>query len=445
MVTKSKISLAFIAVMYVYIIFNLSYWKDRNTINWDPSGYYLYLPATFIYHDIGKLNFYKEITAKYYLNGGVSSYGIFDQADGMKLNKYPLGTSLFELPFFLAAHWYCSYTSQKLNEADGYSAPYMESVILAGIFWVVAGLFVLRKFLLRYFSEVATAITLLLIAFGTNLYFYTVFDTGMSHPVSFALFCFLLSVTDNWYRNGRMLNAILIGLVMGLIVIVRPTNAVVALMPLGWGHKDCLAETLSFYKKHLRATLAAAIVFVVILMILLSYWKYVSGHWVCFSYEGEWFNFRSPEIWNGLFSYRKGWFVYTPVAFLGVLGLILLAKKHRRLATIISIYLSINIYIVFSWCRWTYGGGFGARALIESIAILTIPLAMLMDWIFSKKKISLNIVALTVCSFLITLNAFQSYQLINDSTVWDHTTKAFYWRTFGKLNVTDEDRKLLKE
>ncbi len=445
MLTKSKISLAFIAFMYVYIVFNISYWQDRITVNWDPSGYYLYLPAAFIYHDVGKLQFYPGITQKYSLNNHDISYGIYAQPEGMKLNKYPVGTGLFELPFFLVAHWYCISLANTPHAIDGYSFPYMESVILAGVFWVIAGLYVLRRFLRRYFSEGATAVTLLLIAFGTNLYFYTVFNTGMSHPFSFALFCFLLSATDNWYRNEKKTNAILIGLLLGLIIIVRPTNAVVALLPLCWIYTGTFVDRLRFYKRQFPTIVTAFIVFVSVLMLQLSYWKYVTGHWVYFSYQEEGFDFGSPEIWKGLFSYRKGWFVYTPVAFFGVLGLVLLAKKHKRLAALISVYLAVNIYIVFSWHQWSYGGSFGARPLIEAMAIVAIPLAILIEWLFSRNKIAITIGASFVFVFLMALNTFQSYQLTNSLTAWDFTNRAFYWRTFGKLKVTDEDRKLLNK
>ena len=444
MFTRSKIALAVIAFSLLYITFNLGNWEKPGVLTWDPSGYYLYLPATFIYQDVVKLDFYPKMTATYFLNNGSNTYGLYREPTGLKLNKYPTGTSVLEMPFFLIAHYCCIHFPGEKNPPDGYSEPYRQGVIFSGVFWVLAGLFVLRRFLLRYFSDSATAVTLLLLAFGTNLYFYTVFNVGMSHPYSFALFCFLLSTTDNWYRNERKINVILMGLILGLVVIVRPTNVLVALIPLCWKYKNgSLKDKLFFYKKQLLAIIAATVVFFLILMIQFSYWKYVTGDWIHFSYEEEGFSFLTPQIWNGLFSYRKGWFLYTPVAFVGVIGLLLLAKKHKRLAAIITMYLAINIYVVFSWCYWSYGGSFGCRALIESLAIVSIPLTMLIDWIFAKKKVAVNIILLTVFSFFITLNLFQSYQLFTNATAWDMTNRAFYWRSFGKLQVTDEDRKLL--
>jgi len=79
------------------------------------------------------------------------------------------------------------------------------------------------------------------------------------------------------------------------------------------------------------------------------------------------------------------------------------------------------------------------------MAVVSIPLAMLIQWLLDKKKVVVNICLLLVFIFLVALNTFQSYQLIHNITVWDGTTRAFYWRSFGKLNVTKEDKKLLRE
>jgi len=363
MPAKSKLALAITAFMLICIVFNRSNWIDRDMLRCDEAGYYLYLPSLIIYHDVGKLSFYQKMTYKYYINENNSNYGIFNEPTGYRLNKYPAGVSILEMPFFLAAHLFCT-ICPKDYPPDGYSEPYMLMFVLATVFWVIAGLFVLRRFLLSYFTDATVALTILLLAFATNIYFYTVFETGMSHTFSFALFCFLLAATRQWYDNERSINVLLMGLILGLIVITRPTNIVVAIIPLCWKYKNGqISEKLAFYKKQALPLLASLFIFFLVVMIQCRYWKYVTGHWIHFSYEDEGFNFLSPQVWRGLFSYQKGWFIYTPVAFLGVAGLILLARKYKRLAAIITVYLAVNIYIVFSWYYWSYAGSFGCRPL----------------------------------------------------------------------------------
>jgi hypothetical protein len=412
-------------------------------ISYDETGYYLYLPAAFIYKDLGKLAFNPEITAKYNLSNNAKWYAIYDQPKtGFKLNKYAVGTSVFQLPFFLIAHVFCCQKNPYPH--DGYSMPYMMAIVFANLFWLVLGLAFLRKFLLRYFTDPVTAVTLILIALGTNLFFYTTFIHGMSHTYSFAAFSLLLFATERWYSTERKGFAILIGALLGLIMITRPTNIVVALVPLLWEYKDgILKDKIGFYRRQAGSILFATLAFTAFLMLQLSYWKYVTGDWVHFSYEGEGFDFLHAQIGNGLFSYRKGWFVFTPIAFLGVLGLLPLMLQNKRLALNIFIFLGVIVYVVFSWEAWWYGGSFGCRALIEALAIVAIPLAALIQWLFSKRKLWVDGFLVSVLTFCIYLNFFQSFQLMACQATWEFNNESFYWQTFLKYNVTDDDRKLL--
>lgn len=439
---RSKIALWITAFVLLYITFNMSLWRNKNLLFWDCANYYLFLPATFVYNDLADLKFYPKTVEKYYINNGANDYGLFPQPNGHTVNKYAVGTSVFILPFFLLAHGYCLITDS--YPADGYSTPYLVMVIFAILTWVMAGLYVLRKFLVKYFSETATLLTLLLILFATNLYFYTVFNIGMSHPFSFALFCFLLYATDNLYATGKTRYLLWIAAILGVAVITRPTNVIAALVPLLWPYAQAkgLPQRATFFIRKKWGLVASVVLFVSILMLQLTYWKCTAGKWVHFSYEEEHFEFLKPHIIDGLFSYRKGWFLYTPIAFIATLGLVPLLKRYRQLGILIITFLIINIYIVFSWYAWAYGGSFGARSMIDCLPLMAIPLACLIEWIFSRGK-ALRITAITIFVFCITLNTFQSFQLMNNLTMWDETNKAFYWRTFGKLEVTDEDRKLL--
>ena len=445
MMSWSKAALVCIAIVFTYIVFNLASWKSRHMLGMDEAGYYIYLPATFIYHDVGHLAFYPQMEAKYNLSNGVKWYAIYDEPGGFKLNKYPLGTAIFELPFFFAAHIVCL-LQPATYPPDGYSAPYLLGVALAPLFWVLAGLVMLCRFLRHYCSDIVTALTLLLLAFGTNLFFYTVFTSGMSHPVSFALVCFLLFYTRRWYAGERVSDVLFIGLIIGLIVITRPTNAVVALIPLCWQYKEGrLSDKLAFFRRQFLPVVSAGIICLLVIMLQLSYWKLVTGSWLSFSYKEEGFNFLSPQVWNGLFSYRKGWFVYTPLALIGVIGLIPLARTYKKMAAIILLYFAVNIYIVFSWCNWPYGSSFGCRALIESLAVLALPLALLIQWIFAGRKKVFNAGMLTLFCCIVALNLFQSVQLLHNVVPWDGVNKAFYWRAFANPDIKEEDKKLLSQ
>lgn len=442
---RSRIALLVSAIILICITFNLCKWRDSNMLGYDTAYYYLYLPATVIYKDPAKLAFYPAIVNKYNISGRNHTYELYPQATtGRLLNKYAVGVSICEFPLFLIAHWYAGITHA--YDADGYSLPYRMAIVFSVLLWVMAGLYFLMKFLSAYFNDTITAITLLLLLFGTNLYFYTVMTIGMSHPFSFALCCMLLYFTDRTYTAGRPRFIVLTGLILGLIAIIRPTNILMALIPLLWPYKenDKYKNKAAFLRQQIPALAVSLILFISVVFVQLAYLKYMSGSWFHFSYEEEGFNFYSPQIINGLFSYRKGWFIYTPLALAAVSGIIPLAKKHRQMAVLISVYLGLTLYLVFSWHAWSYGGSFGCRPMIESLAILALPLGALLHVVYHQRSKLLRTGFSVLVIAFVLLNAFQSYQIMYSIIPWDNNNGAYYWRTFGKLEVTAADKKLLQ-
>jgi hypothetical protein len=178
-------------------------------------------------------------------------------------------------------------------------------------------------------------------------------------------------------------------------------------------------------------------------MIQLGYWKYASGNWIHFSYEDEGFNFAAPQIWKGLFSYRKGWFVYTPLALIAIAGIIPIFRKYRAMSLGIVIFLAMNIYVVFSWYQWYYGGGFGSRPMIETYAVLAFPLAGLLEWVLRRRQKAARIFSAIILMLVLVLNIFQTYQYSLGVIPWDHTNKEYYWEVFLQLETTEEEWRLL--
>lgn len=436
---KTKLAIFVTLGVFLYITLSRFNWRENDTLEWDKTGYYVYLPGLFLYDDLREMKFYPEMVNKYKMTGDVAWYGLHKaEKTGFRTNKYPIGVALLEAPFFFLAHWATKMTKQ--YPADGFSAYYRLSICLTTILCAVLGLWAQRNFLRRHFNDGVVASTLLLIALGTNLFSYTVYDAGMSHAFSFMLFSVFVNLTDLWYRKHNNISLYLLGLVLGLIVIVRPTNILIILVALLWTAQSAESfkrETALLAKRGGNLLLAAAC-FVAVVMIQLSYWRYVTGDWVHYSYQEEGFNFLKPEIWNGLFSYRKGWFIYTPLAFISILGFIVLWRKHRQFFVPLTIFMLLQIYVVFSWHQWWYGGSFGCRALIESFAILSVPLAALITWV-GTRQLWLKALANGIFACVVSLNIFQSWQAVEKIIPWDMNTKDYYWKSFGKTQRNEED------
>lgn len=434
-----KIVIAFYLLLSVFITFNISAWHNNSLLAWDKGGYYIYLPATLIYNDLGNLDFIQHVDRIYHPNGDTKAYAIYTHPQtGRRYTKYPMGVAICELPLFAVVHVVNRVFG--IAPADGYSWPYQLSIALSTIVFSVLGLLLLNKFLSQYFSPRAVLWTLLLLAFGTNLYSYTAFDQGMSHNFSFFFFAALMYLADAFIKQGKTKHALLLGLVAGMIIITRPVNVVVLVVPLVWLAVN--GKSVLNRKNTVPALLLSVLLAAAVLLVQMSYWKYTTGSWIHYSYEGERFYFSRPHIGEGLFSYRKGWFVYTPVALPGIACIALLWKRHRHFFWSLAVFFSVNIYVVFCWHDWSYGGSFGCRPLIESLALLGIPLCALTERVNRAGKWA-RLLFYTIACLLIGLNIFQTYQFHHSVIDCCNMNRAYYWQVFGKPEISPEDWKLL--
>jgi hypothetical protein len=435
---KSRIVCFLYLIVCIYIYINRDQAGKFNNYYYDNGGYYAYLPAIFIYNDLQHLAFKQEISTTYNIP---EPYNGIHDIGGRKLDKYPVGTSLFELPTFLIAHAYCVLLPTKYP-ADGYSLPYEYGLIFATAVWSFLGLWVLRKFLLRNFSDGIAAIVLLCIGFGTNFYTYGAFNPGMSHNFSFFLFACLIHFTDKWYHTKTRKDLCFIGIIIGLIGIVRPVNLVGIIIPLLWGvyNRETLAERWNTIITYYKDFLLAGICFLGVVFIQLSYWQFITSHWIYNAYINEEFWFSNPRIFKGLFSFRKGWFVYTPIAFAGLLGLFYTPRKY-----VLSLlcFFALAIYITFSWENWYYGAGFGARALIETLPVVAFPLAFLLKRLLEKTNTLIKPTLFIVLFIFISLNMFQSYQFAQGIIDAKRMSWKYYRYSFGKLKVSPESESYL--
>ena len=228
-ISSSKIVLFLLCITMIGSVFTLKRWSYAETpskiINWDVTSYYSYLPAAFIYHDI-TFEFIKKYPEK---NFGEKHEFFYQTApNGGKVAKFTMGTAIMYAPFFFIAHL----STHLFNyEANGFSTPYEFCLALSSLFYLLIGLYFLRKTVLLYFNEKATSLTLISIMLGTNLYYYSTNEPAMTHAYSFTLVSTFLYQFLQWYNNPNYKKAVLIGFLFGMIVLIRPVNCIIFLFP----------------------------------------------------------------------------------------------------------------------------------------------------------------------------------------------------------------------
>jgi hypothetical protein len=349
-------------------------WQQRGTeatLSWDVLGYYLYLPAVFIYGDVKQLAFRDKVLQRYQPTPDFQQ--AFRHASGNYVIKYPAGQALLYSPFFFAGHFIAKKTKY-LN--DGFSYPYQMSIGVGMLLIACLGLWVLRKILLYYFSDAATALTLLVIAAATNYLNYAAIDGAMTHNTLFTLYALLLWQTIAFYKQPSVLRAALIGLLAGLMALTRPTEILACLLFLGWGVAGwtALKSRLRFFLHNLRYGVTFLLVLLAVGSIQLFYWKYVANEWVVYSYE-EGFDWLHPHWWHSWFSAKGGWLLYSPVLLLIFPGFVMLYRQAPSIFWPALTFFLLFAYLCMAWQNWWYGGSLGIRAMVQAYPVLAFPLA----------------------------------------------------------------------
>jgi hypothetical protein len=407
-----------------------------NSMNWDAYSYYLYLPATFIHNTPFRFDFHKSDFEKYPVSSSVYQFYTVGEKQAP---FFTMGVALCELPFFLVAH--CINKIFLNYPPDGMSLPYQLAILAAALSFLGMGLYFLRLILLPFLGEIATGITLLAVVLGTNLLYYSIYEAGLSHVYLFGLYAFLLYKTQQWHLRAKKTDAFYIGATLALLCLVRPSELIAVLIPLLYGiySRASLQQKWTLIKENWQHIGIAFLSGFIVILPQLIYWKIATGHFVVNSYaeRGDFFDFTKPHLLEGLFSYRKGWLIYTPVMIFALLGFRALWKNQKAWFWPIFSFFCLNFYMLMCYHMWHFASCFGNRALVQSYAALALPLGYCVYSIYKKQK-SIIFAFVSVC---ILLNLFQTWQYVKAILPFDNINKAFYWRVFG---TTERDISLRK-
>jgi hypothetical protein len=431
----SKRTIIFILIFLFGIRFFYASWDTPDVtkvLTWDAFGYYLLLPGKFIYKDVKQMQWIEGVKDKYQTTGNL--YQVSTLPNGNRVMKYLIGISILYAPFFLVGHACAGIFDLP---QDGFSAPYQLAISFAALFYAFLGLWVLGRVLLRYFSDAVASVTLILVALATNYPQYVSVDSAMTHGYIFTLYALLLWATLSWHDRPNTVKAFFIGAVMGLGVISRPTEAVMIFIPLLYGMQDPVSKQRKWklVRQHRSHIFFAFIGGLMAVFPQLLYWKTVTGGWI-YDVGSKW-TFLQPH-WQILFGWEKGWFIYTPVVVLMVMGLFYFKKNPFYRSVLI--FFIINTWIVLAWSDWRYGASYSARALLQSYAVMALPMAVMVSKaIFHRLKY----LFMTAGLFLVFLNLFQIWQYNKTILHYDDMNRRYYQAIFLNPHPTPLQYSLL--
>ncbi|MBK9736044.1 MAG: hypothetical protein IPO92_14240 [Saprospiraceae bacterium] len=434
------ISIIFITTISLFYYPKWNKAHNEATISWDVSGYYWYLPAIFIYKDLRKLGFNQAVLNKYKPTPELQQ--AFKAPNDNYVMKYSCGQAIMMFPAFYAGHLWAKTMGY---EADGFSKPYQFAIFFWGILISIFGLILLRKVMLHFFSEHATGIILLIIALGTNYLEYGAITNAMTHNYLFTLYTMLLWFTIYFYKRPGYLQAVGLGLCLGLMALTRPTEIIASIIPVLWGvsiHISSITARVKLFVTQYKQIILSVFCVLIVGSIQLFYWKFTANSWVVYSYTDQGFSWLRPHFFDGMLSGRAGCLVYTPVMVLSLIGFLPLFKRHAALAPSLFIFSLIFIYVTFAWDIWWYGGSVGQRSLVQIYPVLAFPLAALIDHF---KKVNVKSI---IVSFFIIISVHYSIWVIHNAhygglLVAGEMTSDYLKSIFLRNKMPDQALKLL--
>jgi hypothetical protein len=321
---------------------------------------------------------------------GVQEAYFLPTETGRLPNNFSVGPALLWSPTYILVH---GLGRLGLFRPTGIGYPYFTAVSTVTAFAGFLGVLWLYGLVRLYFEPSVAFSASLLIWMGTFHFWYMVFEPSMSHAFGMASVTGFLLLCHRTLK-GRWDYALL-GLAAGLVALVRWQNIV--FLPVGL----VFIWKKAGWPKWADLSVCAGTAVAVFLPQMI-FWKLIYGHFLLVPQGGGYMGWASPEIEAVLFSSRHGLLSWSPLLWLGVLGLVGFTRRAPVLAGGLLAAFAMTLYVNAAVHDWWAGASFGARRFDGALGGFGLGLAMSIEWLVPRiRKHALLAVSLALTPFLI--------------------------------------------
>ncbi len=337
---------------------------------------------------------------------------------GLPINVAPIGSALLWAPFYGIADGLVRLLRAfgSTLPADGFSWPYIAAVCYGSAFYGFLGLALAYLTTRRWVPEVSALPVTLVLWWGTPLAFYMYVTPPMSHAGSFFMVTALLTYWVRTMGSSSIYRWIILGVLVGITAMVREQDALFASV-VGVEVLKNLIEALR------NRTLAAAVRWTGLSLVsatsaLLAFAPQMVSYWVLGGRIGpspivaQKLQWTSPYLLPVLFSPSHGLVFWSPAWLLVPLGLVILFRRDRTVATAFALALICQAYVGGAFQTWSAAGSFGARRFVGSSFVLLVALALTFDLLRKRRASVVGYVA------GILLTVFNLSMAIQWSALW---------------------------
>ena len=289
--------------------------------------------------------------------------------------RVPIGLALLSIPFLLTAHLLVLLgTALGYGfEANGFGYPYETAFELSGYVFATVALLVLLRTTKRLLPLGTSTLALVTAWVSSFLFWYMVIEPGMPHAMSFAWATFFICYWLEHRSLSRRRDGVILGVLIGVAAMVRWQNGIFILLPI----VDRLSESPRSVTRAVPMVLASLAAFAPQFV----FWWITAGTPLVLATMVA----PSSQFWSqlGLFevlySTNRGLFPWNPVLYLATIGLVVALRYHPRLATLLLLGLSLQIYVNASVGIWWAGWSFGGRRFASCFPFFVLGLGFLFE------------------------------------------------------------------
>ena len=394
-------SKAFTGPKILFFLFLCSLPLVNPWVRGDGVGYYAYLRAALIDHDMRFEKDYLAANRSFVIALTDANEHLLPELytkTGYVGNHFAVGPALLWAPVMVAVHG-AVLLSDHLGAhvaADGYSRPYLLAMAITTACYGFLALFLAYRIARKYFDEQNSLLATLGIWLASSLPIYMYFNPSWSHALSAFTVSLYLWYWERTKRTRTVGQWALLGVAAGLMGNVYYPNAILLIFPAIEGAFLLLEKrkpgltVIRIQDLAISYGIFFAAFFAALLPTFITR-KIIYGSPFETGYPPVWtWNWTSPVFLKVLFSSDHGMFTWTPILIFAVAGIPFLMKRDALLglgsaSTFLAFY-----YFISSYPDWDGISSFGNRFFVSLTPIFILGLAALLSslakWLGSASR-----------------------------------------------------------
>ena len=310
---------------------------------------------------------------------------------GYAQSAWTVGPAIVWSPFFAAGHLVATRlsVSDANVDANGISFPYRQAVCIAGLFYALLGSWFCYRLTALFFPARTAALSVTLVILGSFMIWYIVKEPSMTHAPSMAAvagftWAWVATRGGAWGAQRTLRQWAWLGAIAGFMTLIRWQSALFAILPACDAAMLLIAAARAGDRPQLKHALIGGALFTAFATIAFTpqmvAWHSIYGSWLAVSPIGPQIRWADPHLVDILWSSRNGLLSWSPVLYLGAIGLLLFTARQPSVGVPMILAVTLMVYFNATIQDWWGSAGFGGRRFDGTIAIFCIGLAAFLSW-----------------------------------------------------------------